>query len=146
MFLKFCKIHRKTPVPESFREIFKNTFFYRRSLEDCFWRMPETLLEIRKGSRFWDWWKILFTSFSKILLTAEIRITWRSFFAKHVSALHFQKQEPQIRHCNNLGNKIPSNTYLKRSASTYENSASQFFRSTTGKGSETDSFEQSRVV
>ena len=68
VFLKCCKIHRKTPVSKSlfkqmcrppaqvlsceFYKIFKSTFFYKTTLFNCFCMWTNTILKVdNRGNR-----------------------------------------------------------------------------------------------
>ena len=64
-----------------------------------------------KRPHFSRWWSfLLFTSFSKTLLTTERRITVWLFLAVDFSP-RLKIQGPLMRPSNNLGNKTPSDTY-----------------------------------
>ena len=56
------------------------------------------------------------------------------------------EMRPQMRSSNILQKKIPSDTSFKNSASMYESSGSQFFRTTNGTQSGPDAFDESMWV
>ena len=101
------------------------------------------MLEIRKRTYF-SWWStiLLFTSFSKTLLTSQRRITGRQILAVNISPTFFNTGTTNKTFQQSI-KQDPLRHLMKSSTSMYESSGSQFFRTSNGIQSGPDAFHES---
>ena len=92
-----------------------------------------------------SWWSkiLLLTSFSKTLLITARTLTWRYFLAGDLSPT-FLHTKTTIETFQQSGKQNSFRHILNSSASIYESSGSQFFRTTTGIKSGPHAFDESR--
>ena len=115
----------------------------------CSWSIRPDLKpywKSEKRSHFSGWSTfLLFTSFSKALLTTERRLSEQKNFAVDLS-LTFLKTGSTNETFQQSGKQDSCRHLLKSSAIMYKDSGSQFFRTITGIQSVSDAFNESRFV
>ena len=100
--------------------------------------------KLEKNPHFSRWLKcLLFTSFSKTLLTTERKLTGRYFLAVDLSPT-FLNTGTTDETFQQFGKQDSFRQILNSSAKIYESSGSQFFRTTTGMLSESGAFDKLR--
>ena len=118
----------------------------RYNCKICSWlRRPKTILEIKEGHISLGDQRLLFPSFSKTLLTTERRLTEQQFLAVDLFPT-FLNTGTTYETFQRSGKQDSFRHLLQSSASMYESSGSQFFRTTTGIQSGPDDFDKSRLV
>ena len=116
----------------------------RRSAVD--WEDLKPYGKLEKAPHFSRWLTVLiFTRFSKTLVTTERRLTGWQCLAVDLSPI-FLRTGTSDETFQQYGKQDSFRHILKRSASIYESSYSQFFRTTTGIQSGQDTFDEPKFV
>ena len=145
--LKYIKSHSlSSPDLLKFLAILSDTTVRRSRVDQ---KTLKTTLKIRKRPHFSRWSTIvLFTSFSKTLLTTEKRLTRWKFLAEDLSSKFstFLNTRTINQASQQYGKQDSFRHILKSSTSVHESSSSRFLRTTTAIQSGRHTFDESSFV